>query len=240
MAETITKKQREEIETLVIKFFDALDKSHTNSDYYKKLFSDMSDAQFLKMMKSKFPFKLHYRPSVVEPTMKDAENALKIIGVPLLEKINMPFLYENKDGDAVKSQECLVGYVHHKKVQQMITKKNKWAAEIENRDMKTGRLIGVDKGSATSEREFEALTTFGLDKTMEEFMKPKADAMLAKNVMYSNIASTGMVRLEDLPNEVDDSLAKNLMNVFMIGAHLNSNLMNEDNYTPYSLKNKRS
>ena len=75
MAETITKKQREEIETLVIKFFDALDKSHTNSDYYKKLFSDMSDAQFLKMMKSKFPFKLHYRPSVVEPTMKDAENA---------------------------------------------------------------------------------------------------------------------------------------------------------------------
>ena len=204
MAETITKKQREEIETLVIKFFDALDKSHTNSDYYKKLFSDMSDAQFLKMMKSKFPFKLHYRPSVVEPTMKDAENALKIIGVPLLEKINMPFLYENKDGDAVKSQECLVGYVHHKKVQQMITKKNKWAAEIENRDMKTGRLIGVDKGSATSEREFEALTTFGLDKTMEEFMKPKADAMLAKNVMYSNIASTGMVRLEDLPNEVDD------------------------------------
>ena len=204
MAETITKKQREEIETLVIKFFYALDKSHTNSDYYKKLFSDMSDAQFLKMMKSKFPFKLHYRPSVVEPTMKDAENALKIIGVPLLEKINMPFLYENKDGDAVKSQECLVGYVHHKKVQQMITKKNKWAAEIENRDMKTGRLIGVDKGSATSEREFEALTTFGLDKTMEEFMKPKADAMLAKNVMYSNIASTGMVRLEDLPNEVDD------------------------------------
>lgn len=240
MANMITKKQRAEVEELIYKFFDAVDKSHTNSDYYKKLFADMSDEQFLKMMKAKFPFKLHYRPSVVEPTMKDAENGLKVLGVPMLEKINMAFLYEDKDGRPVKSQECLVGYVHHKKVQQMITKKNKWAAEITNRDLKTGRLKNADKGSGTSEREFEALTTFGLDKTMEEFMKPKADAMLAKNVMYSNIASTGMVRLEDLPNEIDDSLAKNLMNVFMIGAHLNSNLMNQDNFTPYTLKNQRS
>lgn len=234
----MTKNQREEVESLVIKFFDAVDKSHTNSDYYKKLFAEMSDDQFLKMMKRKFPFKLHYRPSVVEPTMKDAANGLKVLGVPLMEKINMPFLYEDKDGKPVKSQECLVGYTHHKKEQQMITKKNKWATEIENRDMKSGRLKSADKGSGTSEREFESLTTFGLDKTMEEFMRPKADAMLAKNVMYNNIASTGMVKLEDLPNEPDDSLSKNLMNVFMIGCHISTNLMNRDNYTSYSLKEK--
>ena len=30
------------------------------------------------------------------------------------------------------------------------------------------------------------------------------------------------------------------MNVFIIGAHLNSNLMNQDNFTPYTLKNQRS
>ena len=232
MAEiTITKKQREEVEALVIKFFDTLDKSHTNSEYYKKLFSEMDDKQFLKMMECKFPFRLHYRPSVVEPTMKD-------IGVPMLEEINLKFLYENKDGKPVKSQKCLVGYTHHKKEQQMITKKNKWATEIENRDMKSGRLIGADKGSGTSEREFESLTTFGLEKTMEELSKPKADAMLAKNVMYGTIASTGMVKLEDLPNEVDDSLSRNLMNVFMLGCHISTNLINRDNYTSRTLKNK--
>lgn len=235
---TITKKQREEVETLIIKFFDTLDKSHTNSEYYKSLFADMTDEQFLKMMKTKFPFRLHYRPSVVEPTMKDIEDALNVIGVPMLEKINLGFLYQNKDGKPVQSKKCLVGYTHHKKEQQMITKKNKWASEIENRDMKSGRLIGVDKGSGTSEREFESLTTFGLDKTMEEFTKPKADAMLAKNVMYGTIASTGMVKLEDLPDEIDDSLSKNLMNAFLIGCHISTNLMNRDNYTSQSLKNK--
>ncbi len=235
---TITKKQREEIETLVIKFFDALDKSKTNSEYYKSLFASMSDTQFLKMMELKFPFKLHYRPSVVEPTIKDAENALKVIGVPMMEKLNLNYYYKNKDGKPVQSKKCLVGYVHHKKVQQIITKKNKWAAEIDNRDMRTGRLKSTDKGAGMSEREFESLTTLGLDKTMEEFMKPKADAMLAKNVMYSTISSTGMVRLEDLPNEKDDSLSKNLMNVFMIGAHLSTNLINTDNYTAHTLKNR--
>ena len=60
--------------------------------------------------------------------------------------------------------------------------------------------------------------------------------MLSKNVMYSNIASTGMVRLKDLPNEIDDSLSKNLMNVFMIGSHLSTNLINQDNYTSSTLK----
>ncbi|MDD3121884.1 MAG: hypothetical protein PHC62_00045 [Candidatus Izemoplasmatales bacterium] len=233
---TITKKQREDVESLVIKFFDVLDKSHTNSDYYKKVFAELDDNQFIKMMEQKFPFRFHYRPSVVEPTMKQAEDALKVLGVPMMEEISLDFLYENKEGKAPKSQKCLVGYTYDKKVQQMITKKNKLATEIENRDMKSGLLKGHDKGAGTSEREFEALTTFGLDETIKEFAKPKADAMLAKNVMYSNIASTGMVKMEDLPNEVDDSLAKNLMNVFMIGSHLNTNLINTDNYTTRSLK----
>ena len=232
----MTKKQREEVEELVIKYFDAVDKSHTNSDYYKKLFAEMNDDQFVEMMQRKFPFRLHYRPSVVEPSMTDAENGLKVLGVPMLEELNLGFLYTDKEGRPVKSQKCLVGYTHLKKVQQMVTKKNKWATEIENRDMKTGLLKSNDKGAGTSEREFESLTTLGLEKTIEEFSKPKADAMLAKNIMYSNISTTGMVKLEDLPNDIDDSLSRNLMDVFMIGSHLSTNLMNQYNYTPTTLK----
>ena len=162
----MTKEQREQVEELVIKYFDTVDKSHTNSDYYKKLFSEMDDNQFIKMMERKFPFRLHYRPSVVEPSMTDAENGLKVLGVPMLEELNLGFLYTNKDGKAVKSQKCLVGYTHLKKVQQMVTKKNKWATEIENRDMKTGLLKSGDKGAGTSEREFESLTTLGLYKSI--------------------------------------------------------------------------
>ena len=34
--------KRQKAEELIYKVFDAVDKTHTNSDYYKKLFSSMS------------------------------------------------------------------------------------------------------------------------------------------------------------------------------------------------------
>ena len=233
------KKQRQEIEALVISSMDILDKSKTNSEYYKDLFSKMSDAQFEKFIAKRFPFKFHYRPSVVEPSMDDVTKALDYIGVPLMEKVYEPNVYINKDGVPVNTKEALVVYIHHKPVQQFITKKNKWSMDTSNRDMKTGRLVGADKGAVTSDREFESMAVQGMDKTMREFYTVKADSMNAKNLTNNIIGSTGMLRLDDVPIDVDDSLSKNLMNVYMIGAHLNSNILNEGNYTPYTL-NKRN
>ena len=231
----MNKKQRQEIESLVISSMDILDKSKTNSDYYKDLFSRMSDAQFEKFIAKKFPFKLHYRPSVVEPSMDDVTKALHAIGVPLMEKVYEPNVYINKDGVPVNTKEAMVVYIHHKPVQQFITKKNKWSIDTSNRDMKTGRLIGADKGAVTSDREFESMAVQGMDATMKEFYTIKADAMNAKNLANNIIGSTGMLRLEDVPVDRDDSLSKNLMNVYMLGAHINSNILNQGNYTPYTL-----
>ena len=236
----MTKKQRQEIETLVISSMDILDKSGTNSEYYKNLFAQMSDTQFEKFIAKKFPFKFQYRPSVVEPSMDDAKEALKYIGVPLMEKITEPYIYTNKDGVPVNTKECLVVYIHHKPVQQFITKKNKWAMDTSNRDMKSGRLVGVDKGAVTSDREFESMAVQGMDKTMREFYTIRADAMNAKNLTNNIIGSTGMLRLDDIPIDRDDSLSKNLMNVYMIGAHINSNLLNEGNYTQYTLNKRKA
>ena len=235
----MTKKQRQDVETLIISTLDLLDKTGGNSDYYKQIFADMSDAQFYKWMQSKFPLKYYIKNSNSEPTMGDIEKAAKHIKVPLVEKITEPFLYQNSNGKAVQTQECLVVYTHLKKVQQFITKKNKWSIEIANRDMKSGRLVGDDKGSATSDREFESLATLGLTNTMEELVGPRADAMQAKNAMYNIISTKGEVSLEDLPKNQDDFLSKNLANVYLLSAHIYTNIMNVDNYTPYSLR-KRS
>lgn len=234
----MNKKQREEIETLVLSSMSVLDKSGTNTEYYKDLFSRLSDTQFQTFISKKFPFKFQYRPSVVEPSMDDASKALEYIGVPLMEKISEPHVYTNKDGVPVNTKECLVIYIHHKPVQQFITKKNKWSMDTSNRDMKTGRLVGADKGAVTSDREFESMAVQGMDKTMREFYTVKADAMSAKNYANNIIGTTGMLRLDDVPIDVDDSLSKNLMNVYMIGAHINSNILNEGNYTPYTLSRR--
>lgn len=235
---TITKKQRADIEKTVIEFFDILDKSGVNSNYYKELFSDMSDAQFIKFLSGKYPFKFQMRQSVTEPSMTDIIKACDYTGVPLLEEIYLPYLYTNKDGKAVKTAKCMVGYNHQKKVQQIVTKKSKWSVEVENRDMRSGRLIGADKGAATSDREFESMVTLGLDNTMYEFAKPKADNIRAKTAMNAAISTKGYVTQDDIPNDPSDSLSRNMVDVYMMSALLETNLTNADGYTQYTLKNR--
>ena len=234
----MTKKERDEIEELVISSMEVLDKSKTNSEYYKDLFSRMSDSQFTSFISKKLPFEFHYVPSVTEPTMDEVKAALDFIEVPLNEKLNMKWVYENKKGEAVQSKECTVIYLTHKKVQQFITKKNKWAIDTANRDMKGGRLIGADKGAITSDREFESMTVQSMDNTIDEFSTFRADSMKSKNLANAVIGTTGVLHLSDITVDKDDFLSKNLMSAYMIGAHLNTNIVNEGNYTPATLRQR--
>lgn len=239
MATTLSKAQRKKIEDYIIGFFDVLDKSGTNSNYYKELFASLSDAQFLAMIKKKYPFKFQMRQSVTEPTMSDCVDACNYTGVPLLESIYVPYLFKDKSGNAVKTAKCMVGYQHHKKVQQIVTKKSKWSLDTSNRDMKGGRLLGQDKGTAISDREFEGLATLGLNNTMYEFARPKADSIQAKTAMNAAISTKGFVTQDDIPNDPDDSLSRHLVDVYMMSALLETNLLNQDGYTQYTLKNKK-
>ena len=183
---------RKKVENKIIKYFNALDKTGINTKYYKELFAKMSDNQFIEWMKKPFPIRFQMRTGTTNPTMTDIENSLKAINVPLTEKIYMPYLYRDKDGNPVASQECTVVYMHLKKVVQFITHKNKWASSISNRDIKTGRLVGADKGAITSDREFESMASWGLTNTMEEFANSRADDMEAKmavfDVFYNQLA----------------------------------------------------
>ena len=120
MAEkTITKKQREEAEALIYKFFDTLDKTKTNSEHYKKMFADMSDAQFLKFISKNFPYRFHQRPFEIEPSVSDACDACeKVLNVPVFETVSLPHQYINKDGKPVETErEQLVIYITLKKMQ---------------------------------------------------------------------------------------------------------------------------
>ena len=147
-------KQRQEAENLIYLVFDATDKTKTNSDYYRKLFASMSDDEFFKFCKRRLPFRFHQDVFNIEPKMYDIIDAFKILKKPLLEKVKLPYIYTNKNGEPVESQECLVIYIHIKRMKQMLTKKNSTAMNIEKRDMKTGLLTGQDKGGKETDREF--------------------------------------------------------------------------------------
>ena len=230
--------KRQQAEELIYKIYDTVDPSKTNSDYYRKIFATMTDKDFEEFCKRRLPFRFHNSVFKVEPKMYDIIDAFKVLDKPLLEKVKLPYVYKNTKGEPVETQECMVIYIHLKRMKQMLTKKNNTAMNIENRDMKTGRLIGEDKGGQETDKEFESLATMGLDWTMDEFARPKADAMSAISQMSSAILANGFVSDKDLQIPTDDSLGKNMLNAYLLGAHIASNLVDIDYMTPYTAKNR--
>ena len=220
-------KKREEVEMLVYKVMDALDPTGTNSTHYKEKFSNMTDAQFIKFLKTTFPFRFHSRPFEIEPNMKQIKKASDVLKVPLTEKVALPYLYESPDGRPVYSKECLVIYTNIKKMKQFITKKNSMSLDINDRDMRTGLLNGVDKNGKMSDREFESLIINSSDNTIKEFSRIRADAMEQKSQALNTINLTGTLSLDDLQSESDEVLSRNMLDAYFIGAHLKTNLISD-------------
>lgn len=232
-------KKREEVEILVYKVMDELDPTGTNSSHYKELFSNMNDAQFIKFLKTTFPFRFHSRPFEIEPNMDQISKAAKVLGVPLTEKISLPYLYESPDGKPVMSKECLVVYTNIKKMKQFITKKNAMSLNINDRDMRTGLLNSDDKNGKMSDREFESLIINNANSTIKEFSRLKADAMEQKSQAINAINLTGTVSLSDLKSEHDEVLSRNMLDVYFTGAHLKTNLISDTYELNSTIKNKQ-
>ena len=58
----------------------------------------MSDDEFIEFFKRRLPLRFHVEAFKVEPKLNDIVDAFKIINVPLLEKVNLPYMYRNKEG----------------------------------------------------------------------------------------------------------------------------------------------
>ena len=228
----IDKKTRQEIETIIYNVFDTIDKSKTNSDYYRRLFSTMSDDDFYHFFERRLPLRFHYDVFKIEPKMYEIVDAFKLIDKPLFERVNMPHNYINKDGIPVQSQECMVIYIHIKRMKQTVVDKSHVALNTTKRDMKSGILSGEDKGGKETDREFEALAAFGLEYTMDEFARPRADSLLAAAEMNNVILTKVTVSEKDITVSKSDNLAKNMLNVYLIGANIHSNLIDIDYMTP--------
>ena len=233
------KNTRREIEELIYKVYDTIDKTHTNSDYYKEFFSKMTDEQFFEFFKRRLPLRFHEDAFKIQPKMYDIVDAFKILKKPLLEKVNFPHIYEDSNGRPIQSKECMVFYIHIKRMKQMLSKKNNASMRTMKRDMRTGLLSQKDKAAQETDREFESLASYGLDYTMDEFRTVKADAMEASAEMAAVIADKGFVSQKDYVVRKTDGLARNMLNVYLLGAGVYSNLIDQEYMTPLTAKNKR-
>lgn len=231
-------KERKQVEILTYKVFDELDPTGKNTSYYKELFGSMDDSQFKRFIARPLCFRFHARPFEIEPSMDQISKGCEILGITLLDKVCMPYIYKNADGVPVNSMECLTGPLPIKKMKQFVTKKNAMSVDISQRDMKTGLLVSFDKNGKTSDREMEALALMGLDNIMKELSTYRADSMIGKGNMHLNLSIDGQVSLEDIPIDHGDSLSKNFLNAYLLGAYVNSNIINEGYYLPKTIKDK--
>ena len=236
----VSDQKRKEVELFLYKVLDTVDPTHTNSDYYRELFAKMNNNEFYHFFERRLPIRFHYDIFKIEPKMYQIVDAFKILNKPLLEKLNLPHIYRDKNGVPVQSQECLVIYIHIKRMKQLVAAKSHVALNTEKRDLRTGLLSGEDKGAKQTDREFEALAAYGLEYTMDEFSRFRADAMRSGAEVNNIILNKGFVSDKDFNVEKDDSLAKNMLNVYLLAANIHSNLVDEEYMTPHTARNKRN
>lgn len=236
---------RKAIEKLVIDVMNILDKTGANGKVYKDQFKKMNDTQFNKHMESFFKndsdnFYLETETYVTEPALKDIEDAAKFLGVPLYEVVALPFSTSNPNGDTVTtSMPVPVGYIHMKRVQQTILKKNTMSIHVDKRQGKTGQVMGDDKNARVSDSECIVLLSQGLNNTLKEMLHAKADNLKAKTEMHNKISTDGFVSLKDVSSNKMDKVALNTLDVFLTSAMIKTDLITGGLVLPRTLKGNR-
>ena len=139
----------------------------------------------------------------------------------------MPFKNISLTEPSVTKCEVPVGYIHIKRMQQILVKKNSTSTDISSRSPLTGQVVNRDKNARDSDQENFALVTLDAVDTLREFMGPRSDDFVMKGEMYSQIATNGYVSLDSLTNKVENKTTLNTIDVFLIGMGLKSDLITD-------------
>ena len=216
---------------------NTLDPSGANSKLYHDKFDKMTDNQFDSYIKRFFADdKQNFYLEIVEYerdlTMENINACAEMMGVPLYERIALPYLTNDKENVVVSKGKVPVGYIHEKRMPQTLMKKSNASIKIEKRNPKTGQVVGEDKNARNSDSEVYSLATLGAMKALSEFMGSRADDMRSKNEMYAAIAKNGYVSLEDLTDDVRDKVALNTFDTYFLMQGLRTNMIDNLNNIP--------
>ena len=228
---TITNLQekRKAIEILVYNVFNTLDTTNENTNFYKKLFKSMSDVEFFKFMKKianrdKY-FYLDIETFNREPTIQNIEDAAGILNIPLFEHV--VFFDKETNQYITTTTEVPVGYIHTRRVQQLVVKKNNTTTNINVRNPKNGQVTAHSKTVRDSDMENYVMTILEADNIMKEFLGPRADDMVMKQEMYRNIIRDGYCSLDDLSSDVSNKTSLNTLDSYFLSAGIKTDLVTD-------------
>lgn len=212
------------------KFFNTLDPTGVNSKLYHDRFDKMTDTQFDAYFKrflndDKQNLYLEIVEYERDLTMENIEACAEMIKVPLFERVAFPYLTGDKDNVIVSKEPIPVGWIHEKRMPQTLMKKSAASIKIDKRNPKTGQVVGDDKNARNSDSEVYSLATLGATEALREFLGSRADDMVAKNEMYSEIAKNGYTSLDNLTDSPENKIALNTFDVYFLMQGLRTNMV---------------
>ncbi|WP_368880278.1 hypothetical protein [Proteus mirabilis] len=240
----LTAKNRKQVEKLIDDTLRKLDPSGMNADKYKRIFKDMSDAEFVKMftrIKENREDHLYVETDVYgknKITLDSIKTTANFLKVPLEEYVYIR--HKTKDGTPIRSRfKVPVMYVHMKRMQQLLSKKTKMSIDIDegntrsritgslNHDNKSGRFTDADLNALLSVTYDTGFTDAdGIDESpiVKELLSGRADNMENKNRMAQDISLFGTTSINNFdPNTVGQAV--NTLDIFYTGAGFKTDLV---------------
>lgn len=211
--------------------YDILDPSGTNTKLFHEKYDRMSDAQFSKSVEDFFRdehqkgFYLEIVEFERDLSLEDIFKCAEFQKIPLFEYVATPHINGSVEDAIVTPEPVAVGYIHAKRTQQTLLKKNTGSLTVEKRNPINGQVTGDDKNASTSNVETYSMIATGMTQGLRELMGPRADNEVAKNQMYSSISKDGFVSLDELSNEQTDKVAVNTLDVYFTMQGFRTNLV---------------
>lgn len=233
------KKKFERIKALVMGVITRMDnKKGYNIQRYKDFFNACEkDPDLFRNWDVLHSNELDSAPTLLqlpfeEVRMNQIKAAADFEGIELEDYI----YYRQHDKRGVRTKmKVPVGYCTIKRVQQILSKKNHYSLDIEDRSLKTGDVKGESKVASISEPEVYSLMAIGAEKSLEELMGPRADNTQKKMQMYRQIVRDGFCTLADMKADRTSSTTLNTINTYLLACGVRSDLITDTLKTEYTL-----
>lgn len=221
-------KDRKAAEKFLIDSIEEMLPGGGNKEYYKDLFSKMSDEEFDKLMKDYETGE--DRPVIYAPNF--TENKLNVQrNLELAEKHGHNFFEKiwihspNADEAPYLSNNAyMVLELPVRRQAQLLTKKISVPEHNRSIDQLTGQPSGDSKASKLSYPELQVMRSMGLDQSLRELIKFRGGDMGGFNAMNKVIAKDGYVSMDSIEPYTTGVESTSALKVFLTAMHLKNTL----------------
>lgn len=195
------KARRAAIEKMIYATVQKMDPSGDNTRRWQNIFASMNDKQFgefIEHLRNK-----ECQLNIVMPNMKkvpkihDLVDAANFVGLQLAHRIWLPD--RTRPGKKfLTNEKYLVLEIPVRRAQQEWDKKLQVPSRDSHVDALTGQVILDDRACHLSTPEIQALSTRGLEKTLQEFVKVRGGDVIAYGDFKRQLEESGEAKCSSL------------------------------------------